>query len=121
MKRAIGIVIALAASACVVGAPPGFSDGNSWSFPLVGPLEDGQLVTPVWINDQGPYLFAIDTDSPVSVVDEGVVSETKPIGGIGQRYDDEQDTSHPTKVVEILHIKLGDLVVRTRTLWVTRI
>ena len=59
-------------AACTSGAPPGFSGGASgdqWVIPLVGPLEDGQLITAVTINTHGPYLFAIDPDAPMSVID----------------------------------------------------
>src|SRR5438552_10541152 len=40
--RALLLVLA----GCSVGAPSGFSGGDHWTFPLVGPLEDGLLITP---------------------------------------------------------------------------
>ena len=51
------LAVALAAGACVSGAPPGFSGGDSWAFPLVGPLEGGLLITPVF-EDREPERIA---------------------------------------------------------------
>jgi hypothetical protein len=34
------LLSSLALTGCAVGAPPGFSEGDTWSFPLVAPLED---------------------------------------------------------------------------------
>jgi hypothetical protein len=53
----------LVAAGCTVGAPPGFSAGENWTFPLVGPLENGLLITPATVKGHGPYLFAIDPDA----------------------------------------------------------
>jgi hypothetical protein len=119
MKRSMGLVALLAAGSCVVGAPPGFSKGDSWTFPLVGALENGQLITPVFVQDKGPYLFLIDPDAPVSSLDEGLVDELKPDHVVlTSRYDDEQDTTHPLKVADILDLKIGTLDVHFRSMWV---
>jgi hypothetical protein len=103
-------------AACSIGAPPGFSggNGNSWTFPLVGPLEDGLLVTPVFINDQGPYLMGIDTDSPTSQVDSALVGELKLFSGLGPKMLDESDTNRPSHAAEVKSFKLGTLTVRNR-------
>ncbi|HTJ40652.1 MAG TPA: retropepsin-like aspartic protease [Kofleriaceae bacterium] len=123
MKRLIGIAGLFVASSCTVGAPPGFSKGESWQFPLVGPLENGQLITTVWVNDKGPYLFLIDPDSPMSTIDDGVVSEVQPYAhAAADRYDDEQDTSHPMQIAEGTHLKIGnDLTVDHHDLWVVHV
>jgi hypothetical protein len=116
MKRWLVAVVVLLLGSCS-GAPPGFSGGESWSLPLVGPLEDGVLITPVFVDDQGPYLFAIDPDAPMSTIDEGVVSEIKPYAFLSQRYDDEQDTSHVMHVAEVTQIKVGNLTVTHHDYW----
>ncbi len=67
------IAIAAVAASCSIGAPPGFSEGTQWTFPLVDPLDDGLLVTPVFVKGKGPFLFAIDPDANVSIIDERVV------------------------------------------------
>jgi hypothetical protein len=116
-------------TACVAGAPPGFSKGDSWTIPLVGALEDGELVTVVSVNDHGPYLFAIDPDAPVSSIDEGIVSEVNAYHVVTEhddlfqeRYDDEQDVSHPTITADALTLRLGsDLTVAHHPLWVTHV
>jgi hypothetical protein len=117
MKRWLVTAVVLLLSSCS-GAPPGFSSGESWSLPLVGPLENGVLITPVFMDDKGPYLFAIDPDAPQSTVDEGVVSEIKPYGFLSQRYDDEQDTSHVMHVAEVTQLRVGNLTVTHHDYWV---
>jgi hypothetical protein len=120
--RAI-IIASLLGTACVAGAPPGFSKGDSWTIPLVGALEDGELVTVVSVNDHGPYLFAIDPDSPVSSIDDGIVSELNAYHYVtNNRYDDEQDTSHPTIIADALTLHIGsDLTVAHHPLWVMHV
>lgn len=102
------------AAACTVGAPPGFSSGDSWAFPLVGPLEDGALLVPVWINNTGPYLFLIDPDAPMTSVDESLAVRLDLYGRGVVRLLDESDTFRPVKVAEVTSIKLGNLTVRSR-------
>lgn len=120
--RLVGaLAMAVAASGCVLGAPPGFSDGNSWSFPLVGPLEDGVLVTAVFVNDKGPYLFAIDPDAPLSSVDAGLVGELDLYASNAGRYLDEADRSHPTRMAEVKSFRLGTLTVRNRKVFATEV
>jgi len=109
------------AAGCSIGAPPGFSGGDSWTFPLVGPLEDGLLITPVWIDDKGPYLMGIDPDSPVSQIDEAIVSELGLHNGIGPKMLDEDDTNRPSRMAEVLRIRLGTLTVRNRTVAVMKV
>src|SRR4051812_1080712 len=50
MKHHALAAVTIALAGCTVGAPPGFSGGDRWTFPLVGPLEDGLLVTPVSVH-----------------------------------------------------------------------
>jgi hypothetical protein len=106
---------------CTVGAPPGFSSGESWSFPLVGPLEDGLLVTPVFVNDKGPYLMAIDPDARFSAVDQAIVSENQLYSVLGPRVLDESDTHRPTSTAEVKTFRLGNLTVRNRTVLAVRV
>lgn len=114
----LGATLATAAltlgAACTVGAPPGFSSGDSWSFPLVGPLEDGVLLVPVTVEGKGPFLFALDPDAPMTSIDASLASELDLYGGIGGRLFDESDTSRPIKVAEVHALRLGTLTVRNR-------
>jgi hypothetical protein len=113
-------LLALIVGGCSYGAPPGFSKGDAWTVPLVGPLEDGVLLVPVFVNDKGPFLFAIDPDARVSAVDQLLVGEAGlPTGG-GPRLLDESDTTHPTFFAEILRLRIGTLVVERRTAMITR-
>ena len=121
LPLALIATIGASLGACAIGAPPGFSEGKSWSFPLVGPLEDSLLIVPVFINDKGPYLMAIDPDAPNSAVDEGVVSEAQLYGSLGARQDDEQDQRHQMRQAEVLQVKLGSLTVRNRSFTVVKI
>jgi hypothetical protein len=57
---------------CVVGAPPGFSPGEAWTFPLVDPLEHLPLITTVTVGGKGPFLFILDPDAATGVDGEFV-------------------------------------------------
>jgi hypothetical protein len=114
-------MLAAGAAACTAGAPPGFSGssrGDRWSFPLVGPLENGLLITPVTINTHGPYLFAIDPDAPVSVVDGELVklADLRPVPG--PVHLDETDTQRTRAHVEVLAVEVGTLIVERREVMV---
>lgn len=114
--RLLGSVVsALVLAACAGGAPPGFSSGSVWAFPLVGPLENGVLITPVMLNGKGPYLFVIDPDASASSIDEGLAAELGLITALGPRLIDESDTSRPTKLAEVPAIGVGSLTVKGRT------
>ena len=49
--KACAIVWPLIAG-CAVGAPPGFSSGDRWVFPLVGPLEEGLQIADIPVGRQ---------------------------------------------------------------------
>lgn len=111
-RRRYAALAAALLSGCAAGAPPGFSEGDSWTIPLIGPLEDGLLLVPALINGKGPYVFAIDTDAHVSIVDQELVKETGARAGEGPRLLDESDTGRPRFYAEILEMQLGTLVVK---------
>src|SRR4029079_16709660 len=46
---------ALVAGSVGAGAPPWFAKGDTWTIPLVGPLEDGLLLVPALVNGKGPF------------------------------------------------------------------
>lgn len=109
-------------AACSVGAPPGFSSGSQWSFPLVDPLDDGVLVTPVTVNGKGPYLFAIDPDANAMIVDERVVVEAGMVidKAYGPRIVDETGAAQPRFFAELLHLRVGTLEIENRTALVVK-
>lgn len=117
---ALAALAALAAGACTSGAPPGFSGstGDRWSFPLVGPLEGGLLLTPVTLNTYGPYLFLIDPDAPISIVDAELVkiAGLRPVPG-PERLD-ETDTQRPRAYAEVLGLEVGTLIIERREVMV---
>ena len=115
------LAVLVLVAGCTVGAPPGFSGGDRWSFPLVGPLEDGLLVTPVYINDKGPYLMGIDPDAPASSVDEALVSELSLHNAMGPKMLDETDTQRPTRFAEVLALRVGTLTVKNRNVTVMKV
>jgi hypothetical protein len=98
---------------CAQGAPPGFSQGSQWSFPLVDPLADGRLVTPVYLDGRGPYLFAIDPDAPISTVDREALPPEFPYR-YRTRMTDESDTTRPLADATVREIRLGDLTITQR-------
>lgn len=120
MRAALTAVLVL--TACTSGAPPGFSGGSGdrWTFPLVGPLEDHVLLAPVSIMGRGPYLFAIDPDANVSIIDEAIVRKLDLRTGKGPARLDETDTQQTRFYAEILQIELGSLVVLQKQMMVAR-
>jgi hypothetical protein len=114
MQHRVSAFAWLIMAGCSVGAPPGFSGGDHWTFPLVGPLEDGLLVTLASVHGHGPYLFAIDPDANVTAVDKGVVEEAGLRTGIGPRRIDETDTGQPRFYAELLDFKIAGLTIERR-------
>ncbi|ACY18535.1 hypothetical protein [Haliangium ochraceum] len=57
----------LAACAKSSNLPPGFTEGTSWTAPVVGAIGEGEPIVPVHIAGQGPYLFVIDANEPSSI------------------------------------------------------
>jgi hypothetical protein len=95
---------------CAVGAPPGFSSGDTWTFPLIDPLADGRLLVPVMVHGKGPYVFIVDRDSP-TIVDPQVVAEVG-IRMRGQiRIVDHNDTTHVAFAAELTNLVVGNLTV----------
>lgn len=103
--------------ACVMGKPLGFGDGESWTIPVVGDLEGGTLVAPVYIHGKGPFLFEIDPTQHRSRIDRrlagmlGIHMERH----LGDQKRDADDRTHEHAIyAEILKIQIGDLHVRSR-------
>jgi hypothetical protein len=110
-------------TACTSGAPPGFSGGlggDRWTLPLVGPLENGQLLTAVTINTHGPYLFAIDPDAPMSLVDASVVKALELRTRTGPKRLDETDTQQTRLYAELNGLEIGSLIVEQRDAIIVR-
>lgn len=109
------LVLALATACAGTGsAPVGFSGGERWVFPLVDPLEDGLLVTPVTIDGHGPYLFVIDPDANVSAVDLQVVADAGLRSGQGPQRIDETGTQQIRTYAEVVGLQVGNLSVDRR-------
>lgn len=118
MKRALACVVL---AGCAVGAPPGFSDGDLWTFPLVAPLEDDLLLVPVYIDEKKePLLFMIDPDSDFSVIDSAAQSELELYTLPGTEVLNEADNKVKTFIAEVMKIKVGDLEVRNLKMRVVR-
>jgi hypothetical protein len=110
-------------SACTSNTPPGFAgavSGERWTMPLVGPLEDGQLITAVTINTHGPYLFLIDPDAPVSIVDGSVVKALELRTFTGPKRLDESDTQQTRLYAEMTGLEIGSLIIERRDAIIVR-
>ncbi len=68
------LVAALLACACA-SRPLYFESGESWTLPVVEPLDDGQLAVPCMIEGKGPYLFLLNPATRFSSVDETVAED----------------------------------------------
>ena len=114
-SRRNAALAALVLGGCATGAPTGFSAGDHWTAPLVGPLENGVLLVPVYVGTAGPYLFAIDPDAKVSIVDDKIVKEAGLRSGQGPRLDDELDHQNPHFYAEVLSMQVGTLTVQNKS------
>jgi hypothetical protein len=110
----------LLVAGCTVGAPPGFSSGDHWTFPLVGPLEDGLLITPASVDGHGPYLFAIDPDANVTAIDQAIVEDAGLRMGQGPHRIDETDTGQTRIYAELLNLQIAGLTIDRRDVMVFR-
>jgi len=108
------VLAVMAVTGCTVGAPPGFSNGDRWVFPLVGPLENGLLIVPASVNGHGPYLFTFDPDASVTAIDKQVVEEADLRTFSGPRVADETDTGQVRFYAELFDLKIGNLSVARR-------
>ena len=110
------VAVALVLAGCPSKGPAGFSGGieDRWTLPLVGPLEDGLLVTPVTIGTVGPFLFALDPDAPISAVDGDVVKRVGMRVGNGPPRIDETGASQPRIYVEMAGVEVGSLIIERR-------
>ncbi len=101
----VGVVLL---AACSIGAPPGFSEGSAWTFPLVDPLADGRLVTPVMIDGKGPFLFAIDLNTRYAVVDQELYKQLGAQGSEDVLYD-QSDKTYRAFDFSLPNVRIGDL------------
>ena len=99
---------------CAASGTSGFSKGDNWTFPLVGPLEDGLLITPVTVKGKGPYLFLIDPDANLSVIDQQVVEEAGLLTGRGPSRIDEAGSEQMRQYAELVDLQVGTLTVSRR-------
>jgi TonB family protein len=114
MLTRVRTLVCLFLAGCSVGAPFGFSSGDHWVFPLVGPLEDGLLVTPVTVRGRGPYLFGIDPDATVTAIDQQVAKDASLLVGTGPRRVDESETGRTWLYAELRELKIGSLTIERR-------
>lgn len=105
---------AVLSAGCTARAPSGFSKGDHWTFPLVGPLEDGLLITPVTVRGKGPYLFAIDPDANITSIDKQVADEAGLTVGRGPARVDEAASEQMRGYAELLDLKVGSLAIDRR-------
>ncbi len=110
---ALGLAAVVSVGACAAGSPPGFSDGTNWTVPVVGALDDGPLMAPIYINDQGPFLFALNPRS-MSTIDPELM---KNLDLYMQRTDEKMLSSNDKfsheklDMVEILKLEIGTLTI----------
>jgi len=106
--------MAVGIAACAGATPSGFSKGDHWTFPLVGPLEDGLLLTPVTVRGHGPYLFAIDPDANITAIDKQVADEAGLETGQGPVRIDEDGSEQSRGYAELVQLQVGTLAIERR-------
>jgi hypothetical protein len=108
------LLAALFGAGCPGPAPSGFSKGDHWTFPLVGPLEDGLLITAASVGGHGPYLFVIDPDANLTVIDKQVVDEAGLTQVPGPARVDETGSEQSRAYAELVDLKVGNLTIAKR-------
>jgi hypothetical protein len=109
--RTLPALVAATVIGCSTGAPPAFPKGDRWTFPLVGTLEGGQLVVPVYVQNTGPYLMVIDPDSDASVIDDEIAKQIGALTGRAGDILDESDTIRHRYAAEVKSLTIGNLTV----------
>ncbi len=72
------------------------------------------MITPVTIDGRGPFLFGIDPDANVSLIDEQLVKEVSLRTRKGPNRLDETATQHPRFYAEVLALEIGTLIIERR-------
>ena len=76
MRRAFApLFIALFTAACGSSTPVWYEakpGTKTWTLPLVNPLDNAELIVPVFLNERGPFKFILDPEAPATIVDRGV-------------------------------------------------
>jgi hypothetical protein len=110
----VALGAALAACPSGGGLPPGFGQGTQWAIPILGALGDSTPLAVVTIDGKGPYLFAVDVNTP-SAVDPRLARElglpaSEP-GGQSAQGAQAAGAGAATPTVTIPRITLGNLTV----------
>ena len=107
----LGLVGCLAA--CGATTPLWYEgEQDHWTLPLAAG-DFVEPVVPVMVHGQGPYLFALDPDSPASVIDEKVARSLNLYSN--QQYFrilNQKDVTVPRRTYEVLELDTGDLRIR---------
>jgi hypothetical protein len=102
----------VALAACVVGGPVSYSSGVRWTLPMVAPLEDREVAVLATLDGHGPYLFLVDPDSEITVVDQGVAESLGLYWSGYARVLTQEDHTVPRRVYELQSWRSGDLEIR---------
>ena len=91
---------------------------------MVDSLNNGTLVTPVFVNDRGPFLFAIDPDARDSIIDvdvaHAVFGETLDLYNLdGDSVMEASGGSHSPDFAATLSFRVGSLTVHGQAAAVT--
>jgi hypothetical protein len=84
---------------------------TSWTLPMLRPLENREVIVPVFINGQGPYEFMLDPLSPVTVLDRGVAQALGLYSRGYVRMLTQRDTTQPRMMYEMMSLRAGDLTI----------
>lgn len=101
------------ATACGATTPLWYEgQQDSWTLPLASD-EFAEPVVQVMVHGQGPYLFALDPDSPASVIDEDVAATVGLYSNWRYlRIVNQNDVTVPRRYYEVLELVTGDLQIR---------
>lgn len=115
-------LVALAAVVACSGTQSGTTGKSDslWELPLIGPLEEGPLLTAVTINTYGPYVFVIDLDSPISAIDTEAARLAKLVAAPGPLRLDEAGTPQQRPYTALQALEIGSLIIDQRDAIIVR-
>ena len=114
LLRLLGVVGISTLCACAAAPPVGYTGGVRWNVPLVAPLDGAELVIPAMVHDQGPFLFLLNPDQQVSLIDRGVADSLKLFTppDSWKNLANSDDNMIPARPYEVMRWQAGDLSIR---------
>ncbi|MEM9487617.1 MAG: hypothetical protein AAGC55_00665 [Myxococcota bacterium] len=113
--------LATALAGCAAATPVNYEEGRNWTIPMVAPLDNAEVVVPVTIHGQGPFLFMMAPDEPVSIIDRGLATSLELYSRSNSwvNFSTGSDKLVRRRPYEVLNFSAGELDVRNVVMYST--